>query len=183
MVKFTLYSQDNAPQGSKQLLEKSMKLFGMIPGLHAVMAESPQMLEVYQLAHESFANSSFTADEITVVWQSINVENECNYCVAAHTGIAKNMKVSDEISDALRNKTVLPNERLQVLRSFTLSIVRLRGKVDDDEVQAFLDVGFTKRQVLEVVLGYAHKVMSNYTNHLVKTPIDNVFKKFKWEPE
>jgi len=36
-------------------------------------------------------------------------------------------------------------------------------------------------QVLELVMGYAHKVMSNYTNYLAKTPTDKVFEKFSWE--
>jgi len=183
MTEFTLYTQEDAPERSKQLLEKSMNLFGMIPGLHAVMAESPEMLETYQMAHDSFSNSSFSDEETTVVWQSINVENECHYCVPAHTGIAKSMGVSDQVNDALRDQTPLPSLRLEVLRNFTLSIVRQRGHVDDEAVNAFLDAGFTKQQVLEVVLGYAQKVMSNYTNYLAKTPIDRVFEKFKWQPK
>ena len=95
MTQFTLYTEDNAPEASKRLLKKSIDQFGMIPGLHAVMAESPGLLETYQLAHELFSNSSFTDEETTVVWQSINVENECHYCVPAHTGIAKSTGVSD----------------------------------------------------------------------------------------
>lgn len=53
----------------------------MIPGLHAVMAEAPGLLEAYQTVHELFVNSSIDKDEFTVVWQSINVEHACHYCV------------------------------------------------------------------------------------------------------
>jgi alkylhydroperoxidase family enzyme len=53
--------------------------------------------------------------------------------------------------------------------------------VDDSAVQAFLDAGFSKRQILEVVLGVSQKVMSNYTNHLANTPVDTAFAKFKWQ--
>jgi alkylhydroperoxidase family enzyme len=53
--------------------------------------------------------------------------------------------------------------------------------VTDDDVQAFLDAGYTKQQILEVILGLAHKIISNYTNHVAKTPVDAVFKKFAWE--
>ena len=67
----------------------------MIPGLHAVMAEAPGLLEAYQRVHELFVSSSFDKDEITVVWQSINVENACHYCVPVHTGVAKKMGVDD----------------------------------------------------------------------------------------
>ncbi len=74
----------------------------------------------------------------------------------------------------------MPNDRLEALRTFTLKVVRNRGNVDDNAVQAFLDAGFTKRQILEVVLGVAQKVMSNYTNHLANTPVDAPFKMFAW---
>ncbi|WP_158772744.1 carboxymuconolactone decarboxylase family protein [Cobetia sp. L2A1] len=180
MTDFTLYTADNAPQDSKPLLEKSVKAFGMVPGLHAVMAEAPGLLEGYQVLHQLFLDSSFDDEETTVVWQTINVEHSCHYCVPAHTGIAKAMKVDDAITEALRNETPLPTERLEALRTFTLAVVRERGFVEDATVQTFLDAGYTKRNVLEVILGLSQKVMSNYTNHLAETPIDEPFKKFEW---
>ena len=181
MTDFTLHDETTAPDDSKPLLAKSQKAFGMVPGLHAVMAEAPGLLDAYQQVHELFLNSSFDKDETTVVWQTVNVENNCHYCVPAHTGIAKAMGVDDAITEALRNETPLPNARLEALRDFTLSVVRDHGNVDDAKVQAFLDAGFTKRNILEVVLGYSQKVMSNYTNHLAQTPVDKPFQKFAWQ--
>ena len=125
MSTFTLHDLNSAPAAAKPLLEGSQKSFGMIPGLHAVMAEAPGLLEGYQILHNLFANSSLSADEKTVVWQTINVEHACHYCVPAHTDIAKSMKVSDEISNALRDETPLPNAKLEALRDFTLAMVRV----------------------------------------------------------
>jgi len=180
MIEFDIHDETSAPEASKPLLADSRQSYGMIPSLHAVMAEAPGLLEAYKTVHELFVKTSFDKDELTVVWQSVNVEHACHYCVPAHTGIAKSMGVDDAITDALRNETPLPNARLEALRTFTLSVVRGRGNVDDDAVQAFLDAGFTKRQILEVVLGVAQKVMSNYTNHLANTPVDAPFRPFEW---
>ncbi len=182
MTEFTRHTEETAPDNAKPLLAQSKSAFGFIPGLHAVMAEAPELLEAYQRVHALFLNSSFDADEKTVVWQSVNVENECHYCVPAHTGIAKSMKVDDAITEALRNRTPLPSPRLEALRDFTLKVVRQRGDLAEADVQAFLDAGFTKRNILEVILGYSQKVMSNYTNHLANTPVDKVFEKFAWAP-
>jgi len=180
MTNFTLHDKESAPQESRALLENSEKAMGRIPGLHAVMAEAPGLLEGYQQLHKLFMNSSFDDEELTVVWQTINVENACHYCVPGHTGIAKAMGVDDAITEALRNETPLPTERLEALRDFTLAIVRGRGNVDDDAIEAFLNAGFTKRQILEVILGTAQKIMSNYTNHLANTPIDKAMQKYEW---
>jgi alkylhydroperoxidase family enzyme len=182
MTDFTKHTIESAPEESRPLLENSQNTFGRIPGLHAVMAEAPALLQGYQQLHKLFAeHTTFDKDELTVVWQAINVEHECHYCVPAHTGIAKMMKVDDTITDALRDETPLPNDRLEALRTFTLSVVRDRGNVNEASVQAFLDAGFTKRQVLEVILGVSQKIMSNYTNHLAETPIDEPMKAFTWE--
>ena len=180
MIEFQLHDENTAPEASKALLIQSRKNNGMLPGLHAVMAEAPGLLEAYNFAHQQFMASSFDKDELTVVWQTINVEHACHYCVPAHTAIAKMMQVDDAISQALRNETPLPSDRLEALRQFTLNVVRGRGHVDEQAVQAFIDAGFTRRQILEVVLGVAQKVMSNYTNHLTRTPVDAPFQPFEW---
>ena len=182
MTDFTFHDENSAPEDARPLLAKSKAAFGAIPGLHAVMAEAPGLLEGYQRMGELFMNSSFDKDELTVVWQTVNVENECHYCVPAHTGIAKKMGVDDAITEALRNGTPLPNAHLEALRDFTLKLIRKRGHLSDADVQEFLDAGFTKRQVLEVILGYAQKIMSNYTNHLARTPVDKAMQKFAWTP-
>jgi len=177
---FPSHDQNTAPEASKPLLAESQKAFGRLPGLHKVLAESPQAYEGYQVLHKLFTETDFDAEELTVVWQSINVENECHYCVPAHTGIAKMMKVSDEISDALRNETALPTPKLEALRTFTVKMVRSRGNVTEAEMKTFFDAGYSHRAVLDVILGMAQKTISNYVNHVAETPVDEVFQPLAW---
>ena len=177
---FKLHTIETAPADSQPLLDNSLKAFGFVPNLHAVMAESPQVLEAYQLLHGLFQNTSFDNEELTVIWQTINVEHECHYCVPAHTAVAHMMKVDAAITDALRNRTALPTSKLQVLHETTLALVRERGRPNDAVVSAFYKAGYENRQLLEIVLGIAQKVMSNYVNHLSQTPIDKPFAEFGW---
>ncbi|MAD16027.1 MAG: carboxymuconolactone decarboxylase [Alteromonadaceae bacterium] len=181
MTDFTFHTVETAPEKSKPILEKSLKTNGMIPNLHAVMAEAPGLLEGYQVLHKLFMDSSFDTEELTVVWQTINVEHNCTYCVPAHTAIANSMKVSAELTEALRNREAMPTEKLQVLHDTTLAMVRERGAVSDDVIQKFFATGYGQRQLLEIILGLSQKVMSNYTNHVANTPVDEPFKKFAWK--
>ena len=178
---FPSHDADSAPEGSKALLENSIKAFGRIPGLHKVLSDSPQAFEGYQMLHKLFNETDFDADELTVVWQSINVEHECHYCVPAHTGIAKMMKVSDEITEALRNETPLPSAKLEALRTFTVQMVRARGNVTEEQMTTFFAAGYKHRAVLDVILGLAQKTMSNYINHVAETPVDEVFQPLAWK--
>lgn len=181
MNEFKLHTIETAPDDSKPLLEDSVKAFGMIPNLHATMAEAPGLLEGYKVLHGLFQNSSFNVDELTVVWQTINVEHECHYCVPAHTFIANSMNVDPALTEALRNRTPMPNEKLQVLHDTTLAMVRSRGRLTEAETEAFYAAGYESRQLLEIILGLSQKVMSNYVNHVAKTPVDPPFEKFAWE--
>lgn len=181
MSLFTFHTKETAPQASQPLLENSEKAFGRLPGLHKVMAESPQLLEGYQVLHKLFQDTSFNAEELTVVWQTINVEHECHYCVPAHTGIAHMMEVDPALTEALRNREAMPNAKLQALHETTLEMVRNRGHLTQETIDAFFAAGYGPKQLLEINLGLAQKVMSNYVNHYAETPVDEVFKRYAWE--
>lgn len=181
MTTFTVHTIESAPEKSKAMLEQSVKQNGMLPNLHAVMAEAPGLLEGYQTLHKLFTESSFNAEELTVVWQTINVEHDCHYCVPAHTAIAHSMEIDVALTEALRNCSAMPTEKLQVLHDTTISMVRNRGILSEQEVQAFFTAGYGQRQLLEIVLGLSQKVMSNYTNHLANTVVDEPFAAFSWK--
>lgn len=183
MTTLKVYNIETAPEGSKELLEQSLKSNGMIPGLHGVLAGSPGLLEAYQTIHKLFTQTSFNKDELTVVWQTINVEHECHYCVPAHTGIANMMKVDHAIIESLRNETPLADSKLEALRTMTLTIVRNRGHVTKEDLHTFYAAGYGEQHVLEIILGLSQKVISNYTNHIANTPVDTPFQKFAWSKE
>lgn len=180
MTDFTVHTAENAPQQSREILAGAQKQMGAIPGLLARLAASPQTLIGYNQLHQQFVNSSFDAEELTVVWQTINVEHECHYCVPAHTAIAHSMKVDPAVTEALRNNAPMPTQKLQALHDFTLSMVRKRGDVSEQELDAFFAAGYGHQQILEVILGLSQKVISNYVNRVAKTPLDEMFQPYAW---
>ena len=180
MTDFTLFNADTAPDASKPLLDNSVKAFGMIPNLHAVMAASPELLEGYQVLHQLAQQTSFTKEELTVVWQSINVEHSCHYCVPAHTAIAHSMGVDAALIENLRDEAPIADPKLSVLRETTLAVLRNRGIVSEAELDNFFSAGYGQQQLLEIILILAQKVMSNYVNHVADTPVDKPFQKFAW---
>lgn len=184
MKLFDIHTIDTAPEGSRPLLQKSQQNIGMIPNLHGVMAESPQMLEAYQTMGGLAGKSSLTTEQRHVVLLAINVANRCHYCVPAHTMLAKNDGVEDAVIDAVREGRAIDDEPLEAVRLFTIKVVENRGFVDEADVEAFMNAGYSKANLLDVILIVSYKVLSNYVNHFAETPIDEPFAKFQWdEPE
>ena len=69
----------------------------------------------------------------------------------------------------------MKDARLEALRSFTQSIVENKGWVDEAHIDSFLNAGFTKAQVFEVVLGIGLKTITNYSNHLAGAEPNEAF--------
>ena len=48
---------------------------------------------------------------------------------------------------------------------------------------AFLDAGYTRAQVIEVLLGVGMKTFNNYVDHIAHTPLNDQFKAEAWQPK
>lgn len=181
MTTFTKHTPETAPENSKAGLEDAKKTFGFIPNLQTFIAESPALLNSYMQGWDNFhKQTGFTPIEQQIVLITVNYEHNCTYCMAGHTTIAQMIKMDAVTINALRNGTELPDTKLQTLREFTRKVVENRGFISDKDIETFLAAGYTKANVLDVVAGVALKVMSNYANHIVKTPIDDFAKKNIW---
>jgi alkylhydroperoxidase family enzyme len=177
-MSFELYEIANAPVAATAELEKSQKSFGFIPNLHKVLAAAPEALKAYKALHEYFQASSFNNTELTVVWQTINLYHQCHYCLPAHTGIAHMMKVDPEIIKVLHAGEPLQDAKLNALQATAYAMVDQRGQLTAEQVEVFKAAGYGEQQLLEIVLGLAQKVISNYTNHLAATPVDQPFQQY-----
>ena len=108
-----------------------------------------------------------------MVQMAIAVENKCEYCTAGHTMAGKAFfKTPMDVMQSVRKRKVLNEPKLNSLRNFAILVYAKKGEVGENELQAFLDAGYSRAQALDVVTCVAAKVMSNYTNSLAKTPID-----------
>ena len=182
MPEFLLHDVATAPEASRFALASAQTKFGFVPNLIAMLAESPAAVGGYLGIGEQFDKAALTPVERQVVLLAVSFENSCDYCMAAHSIIAGMSRVPAAAIEALRTGSKLPDARLEALACFTRAVVRERGHVAEPEVAAFLAAGFTRAQVLEVVLGVAMKTLSNYANHIARTPLDPAFAASRWEP-
>lgn len=184
MNTFKLHTLQTAPVGALSILEAANKGLGFIPNLYAHLAEAPVALEAYKQLGALLERSSLTPEEQQVVLITVSAENRCEYCVAAHSFIARNMvKVDGARVDALRGNSCLQDAKLNALVAFTRAVVRERGWVQgSQELKDFYAAGYTPQSALEVVLGVSMKTLSNYTNHLTDTPLDAAFASEAWVP-
>ncbi|MDE2572153.1 MAG: carboxymuconolactone decarboxylase family protein, partial [bacterium] len=179
--KQTLESQD---EGIRTVLTGVKRSAGMIPNMYAYMANAPEALETYLAGYERFRRlSGFTPAEQEVVFLTISYENECDYCMAAHSVIAdaKSM-VPKDVTNAIRAGAAIPDAKLAALARFTRVMLLKRGRPSEADAEEFLGAGYSEKQMLDIILALAVKMLSNYSNHLFATEVDDAFKSRTWEP-
>lgn len=171
-----------APEVSKEILDNTQKTLGFIPNMYAKMANNPSLLEAYINSYNSFReHSGFSPIEQEVVFLSVAYENNCKYCMAAHSFIADEMsKVPIEITDAIREGKKIPNLKLAALSKLTRSITVHRGIVSQNEIANFLKAGYDESHILGIITGVAVKTMSNYSNHITHPTVDPPFEGRIW---
>jgi len=181
MSDFKVHTEETAPEGSKEILTGALKAYGFIPNLYGIMAEAPAALKAYSGLSNNFEQSSFNATEKQIILLATSYVNGCNYCMAVHSTIGQMFKVPQDVIDALRNNKPIADPKLEALRKFANAVVEKKGWVAQEEIEAFLSAGYSKSQLLEVIVGVTQKTLSNYINHIVKTPLDAAFAPNKWE--
>ena len=173
---FSPVGVETAPEESRPLLEKVQESFKFIPNLYGVFANSAALLEGYLGLEGAFEKGGLSAVERQMVLLAASVENSCKYCAPAHSTVLKAfLHVPAEVVSAVRSNVPVSDPKLNALVSLTKEIVSERGHVRAQTMESFLDAGYAKGQVLEVLIGVALKTMSNYLDHISPTELDPAF--------
>jgi uncharacterized peroxidase-related enzyme len=170
-------SDDAAEGQAKEMLDGARAKLGFVPNMYRAMAINPGVLSTYLHGYDHFRNSGrFTPPEQEVVFLTISMANGCDYCTAAHSMLAVNVSnLPQEEAYAIRAGRVLKDEALNALVQFTDHMWATRGRPTDSEVAAFKQAGYSDIHLLEIILAMAVKTLSNYTNHVNHTEVDDAF--------
>lgn len=172
MADFTFYTPETASNEAKPILEQIQQGYKFIPNLFAYMAEAPTTLEAYLSLNNIIEKTSLTPAQQQVALLAASVENGCGFCTVAHRAMGKMAQADQQTLDALNDKHRIENDKDAALVAFTQSVVKERGRLSESNINEFLNAGFTKQQILEVILIVSIKTLSNYINHLT-TPEPN----------
>jgi len=168
MIDFTFYTPETASDTARPILEEIEKGYGFIPNLFAYMAEAPTTLKAYLALNQLVGETSLTPAQQQIALLAASVENTCEFCTVAHHAIGTMNKASAQTLSALANGERINDPQDAELVAFTQSVVKYRGRPDQDDIDAFISAGFSKQQIFEVMMVVSIKTLSNYINHLTQ---------------
>ena len=178
---YTIYSSENASKDAQGILAQVQDHFNFIPNAMGAMVESPATAKSYMQLTKQAHQTSFDSLEQHIIFLTVSREYGCSYCVAAHTAFAQMDQVDNTTIQQLRDGELLSNRKLNVLQQFTQKMVRTGCNVSEGDVDEFLRHGYTRQNILEVVLLMTNKLVAVFSNRIMGTDLDEALAPAKWE--
>jgi uncharacterized peroxidase-related enzyme len=144
---------------------------GMLPNMFRTLAHAPIALNAYMQLSGVSAAGKLDPRQREQIALAVGEANDCDYCVAAHSVIGKGAGLSPKQIELARLAQA-DNPRDAAVVRLARAIVRERGQVAIDELDAFKAAGFDDADILEVVVNVVFNIFTNYTNHVAGTELD-----------
>lgn len=170
MSKIDVPTRDEVSPANQALFDSLKKGLGTVPNLYATMAYSEHALGSY-LAFQN-AKSSVIGKAREVVNLVVSEVNSCEYCLAAHTVIGKMNGFTDAQVLEIRSGTAGFDRKLDALARLVKNIAIKRGHADPAMVDAFFAAGWTKENLVDVIVIIGDKTVTNYLHGVTGVPVD-----------
>lgn len=163
---------DAAPAASQPMLEAVKKQLGVVPNLFRMVSTSPAALEGYLGLSGALAKGALPAPTRERIALAVAEVNGCDYCLAAHSYLAKNLAKLDDAEITANRSGASNDPKADAAVRFAAKVARERGHVAEDDLRAVKLAGYSDAQVIEMVLHVALNTWTNYINEVAKTDID-----------
>lgn len=159
-----------APESQSQL-EIFNKRLGKIPNLYATIGYSPAALKAMLDFEADLAHSTFSAKEKEAIYLVVSQVNQCEYCLAAHSGLAaKRGYKPEEILDLRRGLAGDP--KLQTALQLAKAIAENKGVAEERLKDSFFDAGYNEAALMELIALVTIRTFTNYVYVMTKIPVD-----------
>lgn len=170
MTTFNVPTREEVTEQNKKIFDDLESKLGFVPNIYATYAYSDNAPSRYL----TFANgkTSINNKEKEVINLVVSQVNGCTYCQAAHTQLGKMNGFSEEQTIALREGRAPFNDKLDALVKLAKEIAENRGNVSQDVLQNFFGAGYTKENLVDLILNVGEKATTNYLHNVTGIPVD-----------
>lgn len=169
-VSFEVPTRDQVSESNQAIFDHMQKAFGMVPNLYAMFALNETALADY-LALQN-RKSTLSAKEREIINLVVSQVNECKYCTAAHTAVAKMIGFTDEQVLEIRRAQITFNYKFAVLARFVKETAINKGRPSEVVYDEFFEAGYTKANFVDVMIVIGDKITSNYLHNITQIPVD-----------
>jgi uncharacterized peroxidase-related enzyme len=163
---------------TKQLLDAVKASLNIIPNMTRVMANSSAVLEGFLSFSGAMASGLLDAKLREQIALAVAELNSCEYCVSAHSALAKMVGLSDHAIQSSREGKSDSSKTTAALQ-FVREIVITKGRVSTAEFNKIRNAGFNDGEIAELIANTAMNIFTNYFNSIAGVEVD--FPRVAWK--
>lgn len=171
MSRIAALRREAAEPKTATTLDAVKSKLGMVPNLFSTFARAPAVLDAYLAFSDALGRGKLSARQREIISLTVGQANSCQYCLSAHSTLAKHAGMTETDVRAARAGTAADRVDAAVA-ALAQQIVQRRGSVSDSELAAARACGLDDPMIVEIVANVGLNILTNYTNNLAQTEID-----------
>ncbi len=166
---FNVPTREQVTPTNQEIFDNLTKALGFVPNLYATIGYSDNGLSRF-LAYQN-AKTSLSNKEKEAVNLIVSQVNGCVYCQSAHLVLGKMNGFTDvQLLNIRLGKS--EDSKLHSLINLSADITRNKGNADRLKIDAFFEQGYTKENLVDLILQISEKTAMNYLHNLTQVPVD-----------
>jgi uncharacterized peroxidase-related enzyme len=171
MSRMAIPTLDNAPKGSRPVLDAVKKQLGVTPNLFRLIGNSPNALQGFA-AFSGALQKTLDLKTRERIALAVAQVNGCDYCLSAHTYLAANLAKLSPEEVAWNRKGGSGDPKANAAVGFAAKVTQARGHVTDADIAAVRAAGHDDAQIIEIIALVAENCFTNFLNEVARTDID-----------
>ncbi|MDN3577176.1 carboxymuconolactone decarboxylase family protein [Chitinimonas viridis] len=171
MSRIALITADIATREQHALLHSVGELQGYIPNLLRIVANSPAALRAFLDLHSLTRDGSLDLPTRERIAIALAQKNGSTYCLSVHAqlGSQAGLNGAEMESNRLGDSH---DAKAAVAVRFACQLIEHRGDLDDDELRAMRNAGYSDAEIVEVISHTGLNFLSNLMSKVSQVDID-----------
>ena len=171
MTNIQVPTRDQVDAKAQGIFDNLKKALGVVPNLYATIGYSSNALESFLGFSGTAGKGTFSNKEIEAIKLAVSQVNECEYCLAAHTALAKMNGFTEEETLELR-ATTIDDARLNAITTLANEISADAGRASQQALDNFFAQGFDEAALIELISVIISVTFTNYVFGATAVPVD-----------
>lgn len=173
MSRINIPSVASATGTAAEVFAQIRQAAGKVPNTFAAIgALNPEALKAVLAADAVLAAGTLSAADRETIKLVVSETVGCDYCVAAHSLLAKLAGVPPEAAQQIRAGRPSGDPRRDALAQFVRTLQQTSGTISDEAYAAIRAAGYSEAQLVDIALAITTTVFTNVFNRINDTAID-----------
>jgi uncharacterized peroxidase-related enzyme len=172
MARLNVLDPETTKGWAGRLLKKVEEGLGVVPNMFKAMGNSEWTLEGFLTLNGNLGQGKLGAALVKMVILATSELNGCEYCVSAHTDMAKNSNLLTPEQSLAARRLKGTDDKSTAALAFAKKVWDTKGKVSDADLRAVRDAGFGDTEIIEILGVMALATLANYVSNVGELDMD-----------